>query len=260
MMPKRNPPVASKGSSNPTIHVSAAEALSFGLWREQRPFASRLPAFTKACQNLVALGADAAFVTDITNLLTQDPFSRRLLALLHDTGLSLEEWERWNAALAETWTLIQSFTRLQKLSGFATLPWDYQGDTDQVLVDLKKQFSGMVEPLYDTWHQIDANDYLLTLLETSGPGVRHRGRPSQARATAFMVFVTDHLRARIGKPHYREVGLEAERIFPGCLTEDVRRNPKNLRCAVQDRCKKFKKGLRDCIEVLQTVILSNPTK
>lgn len=259
MMPKRNPPVASKGSSNPT-HVSAAEALSFRLWREQRPLVSRYPAFTGACQKLVALGADAAFVTYITNLLTQDAFLRRHLALLHDTGLSLEEWERWNAALAEMWMLIQSLTRLQKLPGFATLPLSYQDHTDQVLVDLKKQFSGMVEPLYDTWHQIDANDYLLTLLETSGPGVRHRGRPSQARATAFMVFVTDHLRARIGKPHYREVGLEAERIFPGCFTEDVRRNPKNLWGAVQDRCKKFKKGLRDRIEVLQTVILSNPTK
>ncbi len=74
-----------------------------------------------------------------------------------------------------------------------------------------------------------------------------------------MVLLTDHLRVQTTRPHSREIGQVAKKLFPGCIPQHIRANSPELRLAVQDRCKKFKKKLGNHLRYLQAVILTNPT-
>jgi hypothetical protein len=60
-------------------------------------------------------------------------------------------------------------------------------------------------------------------------------------------------------PHYRNIGRLAVKLFRGCIAKQFRLNFTELRLAVHDSRKKFKKKLGDHLQDLEVVLLTDHT-
>jgi hypothetical protein len=210
------------------------------------------------CQPLLDLGADADFVVQAVSALRSDPFLRSAPTILRH--VTPDHWVNTSVEIRKLAYIIRELERWTNNPIFPELPLDTQAVIRRALTDAATQHEKLSIPFKELRRRAETEDPLLRLLEQSQSTGHGRGRPSQPIALLFMVLLTDHLRAQTKHPHYRDVGQVAEKLFPGCIAKHIRTNPTELRLAVQDRCKKFKKKLGDHLQVLQAVIFTNPTQ
>jgi hypothetical protein len=208
------------------------------------------------CQPLLDLGADPDVVVQVVSALKSDPFLRYAPTLLRN--VTPDYWAKTSVEIRKLAYMRRELEKWTNSPIFPELPPDTQTCIRQALTDTATQHERLMMPFRDLRRRAEAEDPLLPFLERSQSTGRGRGRPSQPSALLFMVLLTDHLRAQTKHPRYREVGQVAEKLFPGCIAKHIRTNPTELRLAVQDRCKKFKKKLGDHMQVLQAVIFTNP--
>jgi hypothetical protein len=236
------------------------------VWAEQAkrwPAAFRLnillevAVIKRDCQPLLDLGADPDVVVQVVSALKSDPFLRYAPTLLRN--VSPDHWVKTSVEIRKLAYMIRELEGWTNNPIFPELPPDAQACIRRALADAATQHESLSMPLKELRRRAETEDPLLPFLERSQSAGRGRGRPSQLSATLFMVLLTDHLRVQTKHPHYRDVGQVAEKLFPGCFAKHIRTDPTELRLAVQDRCKKYKKKLGAHMQVLQAVIFTNPT-
>jgi hypothetical protein len=209
------------------------------------------------CQPLLALGADPDVVVQVVSALKSDPFLRYAPTLLRN--VTPDYWAKTSVEIRKLAYMRHELEKWTNNPIFPELPPDTQACIRRDLTDTVTQHERLMMPFIELRRRAETEDPLLPFLERSQSTGRGRGRPSQPRALLFMVLLTDHLRVQTKHPHYRDVGQVAEKLFPGCFAKHIRTDPTELRLAVQDRCKKYKKKLGAHMQVLQAVIFTNPT-
>jgi hypothetical protein len=206
-------------------------------------------------ERLARCGADLGYVAHVLHILVGFP-TRHLKRAIQRLLPRKEDRQ----VLRETWQALLGIECLEDTiahEGFTALSDELQTAIRSELSALRTLHDSLYACMATIYQKVEAADPLLMLLAQTRPIIRERGRPSAEIPTLFMVLLTDHLRDRTRRPCFREIGRVAYHLFEGSILDGVINDPKALREAVQDRCKKFRKT--HDVAALRMAILSTET-
>jgi hypothetical protein len=170
--------------------------------------------------------------------------------------LPREEIVRLIKILITTLASIVALERLRDDLAFTQLEVSSRHDINRLLRQSYSVLRGCTARIDEAHQRADADDPLLPLLRLESPTRRRRGKPAQPLSTLFMVLLSEHIKARHGKPRYVCVGRVAVAMFPQCFEQDVQKDRRRLATCVLDRCRKFRERYGHDLPRLREAVLS----